>query len=221
MPNAPTASGSSNPSRVDVFTGFSYFGAHGRVQTPGLPYSSINLGAIGSGAYYFNRYFGAEVLYANHPDGNNDGDSSIAGGLIARYPMENFTLFAHGLVGIDRLERRGRTARSRRCSSMPRPYRWGPSLRAGGGMDYDLPWFDNRFSLRLVEADYRYIHADFGPVGTIPTGGILGGRTNMDAIELSTGIVTHFGLIIPPPPVTYACSLSSSARRPTPRTRSR
>ncbi len=35
------------------------------------------------------------------------------------------------------------------------PYRWGPTLTAGGGMDYDLPFFDNRFSLRLFEADYR------------------------------------------------------------------
>src|SRR5580704_12737774 len=52
---APAAPGS-NPSRVDIFTGFSYFGAHGRVQPAAIPYSSINEGAIGSGAYYFNRY---------------------------------------------------------------------------------------------------------------------------------------------------------------------
>ncbi len=37
-PAAP-ASGS-NPSRVDIFTGYSYFGAHGRVQPQGIPYSS-------------------------------------------------------------------------------------------------------------------------------------------------------------------------------------
>ena len=36
-------------------------------------------------------------------------------------------------------------------------------------MDYDLPFFDNRFSLRLFQADYRYIHDDFGPLQTIPT----------------------------------------------------
>ncbi|HWB32537.1 MAG TPA: hypothetical protein VG714_05125 [Acidobacteriaceae bacterium] len=211
VPNAPMASGSSNPSRFDLFTGYSYFGAHGRVQPPGLPYSSIDLGAIGSGAYYFNRYFGGEVLYANHPDGKNDGDQSIAGGLIARYPMENFTVFAHGLVGADRL---GGPNSDVPAIFEHEPYRWGPSLRAGGGMDYDLPWFDNRFSLRLFEADYRYIHANYGPVTTIPTGGVLGGRTNMDAIELSTGIVTHFGHVIPPPPVTYACTVSPESGYP-------
>ncbi len=42
----------------------------------------------------------------------------------------------------------------------------------------------------------------------IPTAGVLGGRTNLSAAELSTGIVTHFGHIIPPPPVTYACAVS-------------
>ena len=36
-------------------------------------------------------------------------------------------------------------------------------LTAGGGMDYDLPFWNHRFGLRLFEADYRYIHADFGP----------------------------------------------------------
>ena len=86
------------------------------------------------------------------------------------------------------------------------PIRWGPTLTAGGGMDYDLPFFNNRFSLRLFEADYRYIHANFGPYTPPPTGGVMGGRANLSGVELSTGIVTHFGHIIPPPPVTYACA---------------
>ena len=101
-PTAPAPSGS-NPSRVDIFTGYSYFGAHGRLMPVGIPYSSINEGAIGSGAYYFNKYVGGEVIYTNHPSGVNDGVSAISGGLIARLPMENFTLFAHGLVGGGRL----------------------------------------------------------------------------------------------------------------------
>jgi hypothetical protein len=36
----------------------------------------------------------------------------------------------------------------------------------------------------------------------------------MDAIELSTGIVAHFGHIVPPPPVTYACSASPASGYP-------
>ncbi len=36
----------------------------------------------------------------------------------------------------------------------------------------------------------------------------------MDAVELSTGIVTHFGHVIPPPPVTYSCSVSPASGYP-------
>ena len=55
-----------------------------------------------------------------------------------------------------------RTARIRRRSEHNR-YQWGPSLLVGGGMDYDLPFMDHRFGLRLFQADYRYIHTDYGP----------------------------------------------------------
>jgi hypothetical protein len=209
---APTAPASGpNPSRFDLFTGYSYFGAHGRVQPEGLPFSSVNLGAIGSGAYYFNKYFGGEFIYANHPSGVNDGVSSASVGPIARLPMDNFTLFAHGLVGSERL---GGPNSDVPATFEHNPYTWGVALTAGGGMDYDLPFFDNRFSLRLFEADYRYMHDDFGPFAGIPTCCAVGGRTNLDAVELSTGIVTHFGHIIPPPPVTYSCSVAPASGYP-------
>ena len=205
------ASGSPNPSRVDVFLGYSYFGAHGRVKPAGIPYSSINEGAIGSGAYFFNRYFGGEFIYTNHPDGNNDGFSGASVGPIVRLPMENFTLFAHGLAGGGRL---GGPNSDVPATFEHEPYRWGPALTAGGGMDYDLPFFDNRFSLRLFQVDYRYVHADFGPATTIPTSGVLGGRANLSAVELSTGIVAHFGHVVPPPPVTYACTVAPASGYP-------
>jgi hypothetical protein len=192
-----------NPSRADVFLGYSYFGAHGQVKPAGIAYSSINLGAIGSGAYYMNKYVGGEAIFAAHPDGNNDGLYTISGGPILRAPMQNFTLFAHGLVGGGRLG--GPNSEN---PEYHEPYRWGPTLTAGGGMDYALPFFDNRFSLRLFQADYRWIHTNYGPSATIPTGGVLGGRTNLNGAELSSGIVAHFGHIIPPPPVTYACAVS-------------
>jgi hypothetical protein len=189
---------------VDVFTGFSYYGAHGQLKPAGINYNSIDLGAIGSGAYYFNKYVGLEGVYTNHPDGKNDGMSSISGGPIFRAPMQNFTVFAHGLVGGARLG----GPNSEGPVVYHEPYRWGPSLAVGGGMDYDLPFLSNRFSLRLFEADYRYIHANYGPYVGTPTSGVLGGRANLSGVELSTGIVTHFGHIIPPPPVTYSCAAS-------------
>src|SRR5665213_1633492 len=55
LPNAP------NPSRVDIFAGYSYFGVHSSIKPTGQQFSSVNIGAMGSVAYYFNRYAGGEV----------------------------------------------------------------------------------------------------------------------------------------------------------------
>jgi hypothetical protein len=205
-----TAPGGINPSRFDLFTGYSYYGAHGQLKPAGINYSSINLGAVGSGAYYFNKYVGGEIIYFNHPSGNNDGMSSIAAGPIFRAPMENFTIFAHGLVGAARLG----GPNNEGTFAYHNPYRWGPTLGAGGGMDYDLPFAGNRFSLRLFQVDYKWIHEDYGPYFAPPQGGAIGGRANVSGVELSTGIITHFGHIIPPPPVTYSCSVSPASVYP-------
>ena len=197
-----------NPSRVDIFTGYSYWGAHGQLKPAGISYSSIDVGAIGSGAYYFNKYFGGEIIYAAHPNGRNNDMYAISGGPIFRAPMQNFTLFAHAGAGAASLD----GPNSRNISYNPST--WGPTLNVGGGMDYDLPWMNNRFSLRLFQADFRYIHANFGPSVPVPTTGITGGRANLNGAELSTGIVTHFGHILPPPQVTYTCSVSPSTAFP-------
>ena len=213
-----------NPSRVDVFLGYSYFGAHGQVKPAGINYSSINVGGIGSVAYYFNKYVGAEVVLVAHPGGpdpttpntnigvkNNDGLYTASGGLIVRAPMQNFTLFAHGLAGAARLAGPN--------SDLPatfehEPYQNGPALTAGGGMDYAVPYFNNLFGIRLFEADYRFIHENYGPSTTVPTGGTLGGRANLSGIDLSGGLLMHFGHIIPPPPVTFTCSVAPASGFP-------
>ena len=200
------APGEVNPSRVDIFMGYSYFGAHGQVKPANIRYSSIDEGAMLSGAYYFNKYVGAEIIGAAHPDGQNDGLYSGSLGPIFRAPMQNFTLFAHGLVGGALL---GGPNNSNPALFEHEPYRWGPTLTAGGGMDYDLPFFNHLFGLRLFQADYRYIHTSYGPPVSIPTPGILGGRANLSGAELSTGLLMHFGHIIPPPPVVYACVVTT------------
>ena len=204
-PAAPAATSETNPSRVDIFLGYSYFGTQSKLNPAGIQYSSITAGMIASGAYYHNRYLGGEAIFTDHPSGVNDGVSGISVGPIVRLPLENFTLFGHGLIGAARLGGPNTTIGGVREDEA---YKWGIGLTAGGGMDMDLPFWDNRFSWRVFEADYRFIHADFGPYTGIGSGGSLGGRANLNAVELSTGIVTHFGHIIPPPPVTYSCSVA-------------
>lgn len=205
----PAAYSGTNPSRVDIFMGYSYFGPHGTLKPYGISFSSVDEGAVLSGAYYFNKYFGAEIEGFANPNGVNDGLFSGSLGPIVRAPMQNFTLFAHGLVGGVRM---GGPNSEAPATLAHNPYTWGTTITAGGGMDYNLPWFNGMFGLRIFEADYRYIHEDFGPgVATIPTGGAIGGRANLNAAELSAGILIHMGHIIPPPPVAYSCALTTPA----------
>ena len=200
---APAPSGT-NPSRVDIFLGYSYFGAHGKVQPQGIAFSSVDEGAIGSGAYWFNKYVGGEVLGISNPDGVNDGLYGYYAGPIFRAPMQNFTLFAHALAGAAYVDGPNSSAPA---TFEHEPFRFGPTLVVGGGMDYDLPFFNHRLGLRLFEADYRYIHLNFGPAE--PDVARLGGRANLSGAELSSGLIFHFGSIVPPPPVTYACAVTA------------
>jgi len=192
-----------SPSRWDIFAGYSYLAPHGTVQTPQsngvvLPYNykSVNLGEILSAAYYFNKYIGAQGEVGVHEDGsgvggsNNDGFTTASVGLIVRYPTTDITPFAHALVGGAYID--GPDHQSAK---------WGPDLTAGGGLDYNTPLFHHKLAIRIFQADYEYMHADFGPKE-------FGGRANINAARLSAGVVLHVGSIAPPPPVTFACSAS-------------
>jgi hypothetical protein len=196
LPNAP------NPSRIDLFAGYSYYGAHGAVKPSGDVLSSVDLGAVGSGAYYFNKYVGGELLTFINPNGVNDGFYAGYAGPIVRLPLDHYTLFAHALAG--GVRGGGPNVHG---GSFENPYTWGVGTMVGGGMDYDLPFFKHHFGIRLFEADYRYVHIDFGP--GVPDQMPLGGRLNQSAAELSSGLLYHLGSVIPPPPVTYACAVTA------------
>jgi hypothetical protein len=202
----PAAPAEQPLSRVDVFLGYSYAAPKATVDTPSgngtffaqRP-SDIDAGVVASGAYYFNRYVGAQAEYGNHQEGKNDGYQDAMAGLIARFPFESDDIipFVHGLVGGTRFGGPNNPGFH--------PYTWGPAIEAGGGLDYNLPWFNGRIGLRLFQADYQYMHVDFGPqVGS-------GGRLNANTAQLSTGLVLHFGSLVPPPPVAYACSASPNS----------
>jgi hypothetical protein len=208
---AAKAPADDSASRWDIFIGYSYLAPHGTVQViqpaPGFPvepvdYKAVNVGEIFSGAYYFNKYVGGQIELGFHEygdsnsTGNNDGFVTGSAGMIFRYPTADITPFAHALVGaadIDGPEHEART--------------WGPALTVGGGMDYNTPLFHHKLAIRLFQADYEYMHADFGPVP-------YGGRANINAARLSAGIVLHIGQIAPPPPITFACSASPASVYP-------
>ena len=170
---ASSAKGPTNdsPSKFDIFAGYSYLAPKGTVQVPqpngsttAYSYDAVNVGGIASGSYYFNRFVGVQGEFGIHEwgdssvvsnvgtKGNDDGFTTFSGGMIFRFPSENITPFAHALVGgsyIDGPDHNG--------------FKWGPDLTVGGGMDYETPWFNHHLAIRVFQADYEYMHADFGP----------------------------------------------------------
>jgi hypothetical protein len=209
-PSSSKSTSNDSPSRFDIFAGYSYLAPKGTVQTPlangtTAPYSydAVNLGGLFSGAYYFNKFVGVQGEYGLHEwgdssgfpnnigtHGNDDGFQTFSGGMIFRFPTENITPFAHALIG-------GAVVNG----PFFQPNKLGPDLTVGGGMDYETPWFNHHLALRIFQADYEYMHANFGPQASPP-----GGRANINAARLSAGVVFHVGSIAPPPPVTLACS---------------
>ena len=211
---APSAKGTpltDAASRWDIFLGYSYLSPHGTVDTP-IPdgaivpatYNSVNVGGIGSVAYYFNRFVGLQgevavhewgvqnsnVIPTNGSENNDGGFTTVAGGVILRDPVGHWTPFAHALFGGALID-----------GPVHNPFTWGPDVTAGGGLDYQTHFFNHHLAIRLVQADYEYMHANFGD-------GTWGGVASVNAIRLSAGLVFHAGTVTPPPPVTLACTIN-------------
>ena len=183
---------SDSPSKWDIFAGYSYLAPKGNVVPNDYP-RSVNYGAIGSVARYFNNYVGVQVEGDYHNDKNedvvNDDFSGGSAGLIFRFPSADLTPFVHALVGGESV------------GSYYYPNQWGVVLTVGGGMDYNTPFFNRRLAIRVFQADYQYTHEDFYPVG----------RGNFKIARLSAGVVFKVGTIAPPPPVTLSCAASPTS----------
>ena len=208
-----TASGrgptNSNPSRWDIFLGYSYLSPHGTVnlinpnnQSVTASYDAVNVGGLGSFAYFFNRHIGLQAEVGVHEWGgqtskstpigaesNDDGFTTVGGGLIARFPVRSITPFIHGLV-------EGALVNGPYFE----PNQWGPGVTAGGGLDLETPWLNHHFAIRIVQADYEFMHANWG------SRPYYGGVANINAVRLSAGFVFQGGSIAPPAPITLACS---------------
>ncbi len=187
LPQAPS------PSRVDVFTGYSYYWLNSTIKTEyddnqyyGGTFGSVVAGAMGSGAYFYNKLVGVEVNLTANPNGKGDGFYGYYAGAIFHWQKRHYTPFVHGLVGGVRS-----VGPNNPGGIGYNSHAWGLGLVAGGGADIQLPFFQHRLGWRLLEADYRFNHTDFGPAN--PAAYVEGGRTNMNGVELSSGLLFHFG----------------------------
>jgi hypothetical protein len=232
---AANAAVSDSPSRWDIFGGYSFFWPKGTVtgtDIDGLPttttYKTNRVGTTESLSYYFNKNLGWQLDSGQHDryydtGGANTGRSnsgilSIQTGPVWRFPGEVISPFIHGMAGFADVE-----------GPDHQGYKWGPTVTAGFGFDYKTSVFGGRMSIRLLQADYEYIHSNFGFGGCVgatpifvPGGHAMarpmysclyepGGRANIEAMRLSAGLVFRLGSIAPPAPITIACSASPTS----------
>jgi hypothetical protein len=184
------------PSKFDVFFGYSYLHPSGSVSTlnPNLTpvtasYQDVDMGGVGSFAYFFGSHIGLQAEVGVHQwNNNNDGFTTVAGGPIVRFPMHNFTPFVHVLGGGSLVG-----------GPVHEPFQWGPNVTGGGGLDLETPIWNHRLAFRLFQVDYEYMHEDWGT-------GIWRGNTDINAVRGSIGFVIHGGPMAPAAAMTLACT---------------
>jgi hypothetical protein len=195
-----------SPSKWDIFFGYSYLAPHGTVGN--VQATSDNYGSDYSVARYFNKYVGVQAEATEHLTNQNQyypqcgscgttwSDVDFAGGaagLIFRAPTADVTPFVHALVGFEHSDFQMGTVSGSAT---------GIGLTAGGGMDYNTPFFNHHLAIRIFQADFKYAHENYS--STV-------GRGNFNMAQLSAGFVYHIGNFVPPPPVTLVCSVSPTS----------
>jgi hypothetical protein len=192
------ATGSAPPpelSRFDLYAGYGYFNP-GNSAIGNVVYQPINPGTVFSAAAYFNRYLGVQAEGSIFPNGPNDCIDTAQAGPILRYQRGRLVPFVHVLGGGTKVG-----------GPIFQPCTWGWGVTGGGGLDYILPFFHNRFAVRPIQADFEYSHVDFGPVDPAQ---VTGGIADIYAYRLSAGIVLRLGQVNPPPAVQLGCTVSSA-----------
>jgi len=171
------------PSKVDVFAGYSYLSPNGAVNGN----KGITSGFTVASSYWFNKYFGGVVETGTHL-GDINTFNTLTVGPTFRIPLEGLTPFGLATFGMNREAPAGINSST------------GFGFVGGGGFDLH---FLKRVDIRLIEAEYEYAHHNFGFIGGSP----VSVRDNMGGAKVSGGLVFKFGTIGPPPaPPAASCS---------------
>ncbi len=202
-------------SRVDIYGGYGYFHPFNS-GVDGYQFQSVyNSNATVSVSAYFNRYFGVQIE-GGYFSGSNEHKQYVPsctgetcsqlvytaeGGPVFRLPLGRWVPFAHLLGGGERTN--GPAAQS---------LMWGWGVTGGVGVDYVLPFFNQHFAIRPIQADYQYSQVVYGPL-LLPSG-TQGGFSALNNMKLSAGIVARFGDVEPSLPVMLGCSAQPSSVYP-------
>jgi len=182
------------PPKVEVFVGYQWLNPGGSVpQSPSNPVAfklpSLPGGVGLSFAYNFTKYWALEGDYGGSwKDPVFESTTSIGPKLTWR--GENINVFAHALLGLNRLTVKGLDSSN------------GVGTVLGGGMDLKI-W--KPLSFRLFEADYVLGRHNFAGAAPITEPELR--HPVLNGARLRTGLVFNFGGGAPELPVAATCSV--------------
>ncbi len=196
-------------SRVDLYGGYAFLKPSGSIGIYSFPQD--NLGYVISGTGYFTKHIGVQFEFAHSQKdlgttgpaqplpyvqlgGTTDCFSTAQGGPVYRFFLgSHLSPFVHVVGGGAQVG----GPKFQQCT-------WGYGATAGGGFDYVLPKFNDHLAVRVVQADYEYMHVDHGAI--LPYD-LDGGTAAVNALRLSAGLVVRLGEMQPKLDQSLACDV--------------
>lgn len=181
--------------KVDVFVGYQWLHPGGTVATSPadvligskLPDMAKGMGATAT--YNFSKIWGLSVdAGGNWHDNGHEITLSIGPRLMWR--GDGLNLFAHTMLGLNRLEAGSFDART------------GLGAVLGGGMDVPL---GHHIAWRVFEGDYVWAAHHYA--SEVPPSNSDLQRPHLNGVRLRTGLVFEYGGGKPPAPMAASCSV--------------
>jgi hypothetical protein len=148
-------------------------------------------GSIESVTRYFGGRLGVQIeaaqhdLYYNDHTGiiSNSGMYTAQAGPVYRLRVSKWTPWVHALAGGGELQ-----------GPHHQNYTPGFTFTLGGGLDYGTPWLNHRLAIRVGEADYEYMHVNYGAAHPSSFYWQDGGVADINkGFRLAAGLVFHVG----------------------------
>jgi hypothetical protein len=199
-------------SRFDIYGGYSFLNPSGSVGT--YSFQQQNIGYRISATGYITQHFGVQAEFGhNYRDLSSTGTSAAppftqlgnttgcfykaeAGPMYRFFYGERLSPFVHVIGGGAKVG----GPKFQNCN-------WGYGITFGGGLDYIVPAFHRHLAIRVIQADYEYMHVDQGPLQPLD---LSGGTDQVTAIGLSAGIVLRLGEMNPKLDKSLFCSATPS-----------
>lgn len=181
--------GTTVPSAVnaEAYAGYSYWSPHATLG--GSSFNADAQGMVFGGSYFLNRFAGVQFEAERQQQTSTEGMRSFSAGPVIQLPhVRGLAPFTHVLVGAAEVTGPNQPTIGGSSYYYNRE-QWGPAVTVGGGVDLATPFLRHSLTLRLVEADYQFIHENFGPVQHTS-----GGTVNLQALRLSAGVAYRFNL---------------------------